>query len=369
LAPGAVAALPTTKPILAVGGDLKNAVTVVVDGQAYCSQHIGDLSQGESRRAFRDTIEDLLAMYAIAPADLTVVHDRHPEYASTVHAVEMAAGRTIAVQHHHAHVASVLAERGAFDRHVLGIAFDGTGYGDDGGIWGGEFFVGSVRAGFTRVAHLRQAQLAGGDAAARHPVQAAAGFVSQLERLPDLSRRPFCFPEVFEEAAAVLQRGIRVFPTTSVGRLFDSVAALVGFVRPITFEGQAAMWLEHLARKAATGASTAFTCRFTGTEIDWRDTLVEVIAARRHGKPPELIARAFHRGLAHAVATAIVALADTANIDTVVLSGGVMQNDLLLTDIRDALDATALQVWVNRVVPPNDGGISLGQAALGAFFR
>jgi len=228
LAPGAVAALPTTKPILAVGGDLKNAVTVVVDGQAYCSQHIGDLSQGESRRAFRDTIEDLLAMYAIAPADLTVVHDRHPEYASTVHAVEMAAGRTIAVQHHHAHVASVLAERGDFDRHVLGIAFDGTGYGDDGGIWGGEFFVGSVRAGFTRVAHLRQAQLAGGDAAARHPVQAAAGFVSQLERLPDLSRRPFCFPEVFEEAAAVLQRGIRVFPTTSVGRLFDSVAALVG---------------------------------------------------------------------------------------------------------------------------------------------
>ena len=213
----------------------------------------------------------------------------------------MAAARTIAVQHHHAHVASVLAERGTFDRRVLGIAFDGTGYGDNGAIWGGEFFVGSVRAGFTRVAHLREAQLAGGDAAARHPVQAAAGFVSQLERLPDLSRRPFCFPEILEEATELLQRGIRVFPTTSAGRLFDTVAALVGFVRPITFEGQAAMWLEHLARGVRSGTASALPCRFTGTEIDWRDTLAEIIAARRHGKPPELIARAFHRGFAHAM--------------------------------------------------------------------
>jgi len=191
--------------------------------------------------------------------------------------------------------------------------------------------------------------------------------VSQLEGSTDLSRPPFRFPKVYEESCAVLRSGVRVFQTTSAGRLFDTVAALVGFVRPITFEGQAAMWLEHLARGARNGTASALTCGFTGSEIDWRDTLVEIIAARRQGKPPELIARAFHRALAHAVATAGVALAETANVDTIVLSGGVMQNELLLSDIRDALEATGLELWVNRVVPPNDGGISLGQAALGVF--
>jgi hydrogenase maturation protein HypF len=154
-----------------------------------------------------------------------------------------------------------------------------------------------------------------------------------------------------------------VFSTTSAGRLFDAVAALVGFTRPITFEGQAAMSLEHLAR-GASSASTVFTCRFTGTDIDWRDMLVEIADARRRGLSPAEIARAFHRTLARAVTTATVALADTAGVDTVALSGGVMQNDVLLGDLRDALEGTGLQIWINRVVPPNDGGISLGQAAL-----
>jgi hydrogenase maturation protein HypF len=363
LAPGAVATFPGTEPILAVGGDLKNAITLVVDGQAYGSQHLGDLSHIDSRRAFQETIQDLLAMYAIAREDLTVVHDRHPEYASTVLAADIEAHRTVAVQHHRAHVASVLAERGAFEQRVLGVALDGTGYGDDGTIWGGEFFVGSICEGFTRVAHLRQASLAGGDAAARHPVQAAAGFLNQLEGLCDVTRPPFGFPNVYEGACAVLRSGVRVFSTTSAGRLFDTVAALLGFTRSITFEGQAAMWLEHLAR-GASPASPAFTCRFTGTDIDWRDMLIEIVDARRQGQSPEDIARAFHRTLAHAIATTIAMLAETSGVDTVALSGGVMQNDVLLGDLRDDLDGRGLQIWMNRVVPPNDGGVSLGQAAL-----
>jgi hydrogenase maturation protein HypF len=366
LAPGAVVAFPATKPILAVGGDLKNAITLVVDGQAYGSQHIGDLSQVESRRAFREAIEDLLAMYAIDVDDLTIAHDRHPQYSSTVHATGMAAAQTIAVQHHHAHVASVLAERGVFEQRVLGVAFDGTGYGDAGEIWGGEFFVGSIVDGFTRVAHLRRASLAGGDAAARHPVQAAAGFLSHLEGGRDFARPPFGFPKVYEETRAVLATGVRVFPTTSSGRLFDTVAALLGFTRPITFEGQAAMWLEYLAR-GSSNRPAALTCRFTGTEIDWRDTLFEIIEARCQGQTSEDLARAFHRGFADAIARAAVELAETAGVDTVVFSGGVMQNDLLLSDIRDLLAPSGLRLWVNRSVPPNDGGISLGQAAL-AFF-
>src|SRR5262249_13971982 len=172
---------------------------------AYGSQHIGDLSQLDLRRAFEETIQDLLAMYAITSADLTVAHDRHPEYSSTVGAAEIAARRTVAIQHHRAHVASVLAERSAFAQRVVGVALDGTGYGDDGTIWGGEFFVGSIDDGFTRMAHLRPASLPGGDAAARHPVRAAAGFLNQLEGLCDVTRPPFSFPEVYEEACAVLR--------------------------------------------------------------------------------------------------------------------------------------------------------------------
>jgi hydrogenase maturation protein HypF len=366
LAPGAVAMFPTTGPILAVGGDLKNAVTLVVDGQAYGSQHIGDLSHVESRRAFQETIQDLLAMYAITGADLTVVHDRHPDYASTVHAAAIGARRTVAVQHHRAHIASVLAERGAFERRVLGVALDGTGYGDDGTIWGGEFFVGTVRDGFRRVAHLLPARLAGGDAAACHPVQAAAGFLNQLDVVCDVTRPPFSFPRVYEEACAVLRSGVRVFDTTSTGRLFDTVAALVGFTRPITFEGQAAMWLEHLAGGSGQ-ASAVFTCRFTGTTIDWRAMLIEIVDLRRRGARPADIARAFHRSLARAVAEAIVTLAEASAVDTVALSGGVMQNDLLLRDLRDELEGSGLQIWINRVVPPNDGGVSLGQAALALY--
>ncbi len=193
LAPQAIATIPSTRPILAVGGDLKNAVALVVDGQAFVSQHVGDLDHVPARDAFEETVHDLLAMYAIREDELIVAHDAHPEYASTAYARVMP-GEHVAIQHHRAHVASVLAERGEWTREVLGVAFDGTGYGDDGTIWGGEFFAGSVRAGFTRVAHLRSAPLPGGDAAARFPVQAAAGFLSELSDRAGPQRRAVRVP-------------------------------------------------------------------------------------------------------------------------------------------------------------------------------
>ena len=159
--------------------------------------------------------------------------------------------RSWPVQHHRAHVASVLAERGEWEKRVVGVSFDGTGYGDDGSIWGGEIFAGSIKEGFERVGHLRSASLPGGDAAAQYPVQAAAGFLAQIEDLPDLIAPPFTFPQRYRQALDLVEKNVRTFPTTSIGRLFDTAAALLGFTREITFEGQAAMWLEQLACTAA----------------------------------------------------------------------------------------------------------------------
>src|ERR1700690_3866656 len=186
-APSAVAVLPSKRPILALGADLKNTITLVIDGQAFVSQHIGDLEHYDAFRAFQETVSDLVAMYEVNWDELLVAIDGHPQYASTLYASELRVRRTVAVQHHRAHVASVLAERGEWEKRVLGVSFDGTGYGDDGSIWGGEIFVGSVKEGFERVAHLHTAKLPGGDAAAQYPVQAAAGFLSQLDALPDMT--------------------------------------------------------------------------------------------------------------------------------------------------------------------------------------
>ncbi len=364
-APGAVANLPVDRPLLALGADLKNSVTLVVDGQAFVSQYIGDLDHYQAFQAFQETIRDLVAMYEVSWDDLLVVHDAHPQYRSTTYGLDLRAGGKLAVQHHRAHVASVLAEKGEWDKPVLGVSFDGTGYGDDGSIWGGEFFAGSVKDGFERVAHLRRANLPGGDAAAQYPVQAAAGFLAQIDGLPDMSAPPFSFPSRYQQAMELVRKDVRSFGTTSIGRLFDSAAALLGFTRGITFEGQAAMWLEDLARKA--DLSEAYPLPFVDRELDFRPLLRSVAEDRKRGRTQPEIARAFQRGVAQGLRDAITTLCRDLSTDTVVLSGGVFQNELLLEDVKDLLHNQSLEIWTNHSVPPNDGGISLGQAALAAF--
>src|SRR5580658_9463071 len=364
-APGAVARLPVQRPILALGADLKNTITLVVNGQAFVSQHIGDLDYYQAFRAFEETVNDLVSMYDVRWEDLLVAHDCHPQYASSIFAAGLPAANRIAVQHHRAHLASVLAERGAWDKAVIGVSFDGAGYGDDGSIWGGEIFLGSIEQGFERVAHLRPAALPGGDAAARYPVQAAAGFLAQLDALPDLASPPFSFPSRYRDALRLANINMRSFSTTSVGRLFDTAAALLGFTREVTFEGQAAMWLERLATHGR--ATDEYLFPLVGKEFDFRPLLQSAIKDRLRGRDQGEIARAFQRGFAQGLRDAVVTLCRAHSTETIVLSGGVFQNELLLRDLKDLLQPEQLQIWTNHVVPSNDGGISLGQAALAAL--
>jgi hydrogenase maturation protein HypF len=363
--PGAVTSIPASRPILALGADLKNAVTLVINGQAFVSQHIGDLDQFDSLTAFEETIADLTAMYGVDSGEAILAYDAHPQYVSTQYAESLPTiRRRIAVQHHRAHIASVLSERQAWDKRVLGISFDGTGYGDDGHIWGGEFFAGSVAEGFMRVAHLREASLPGGDAAARWPVQAAAGFLAQIET-PRLEDSPFCVPIRYQHALELARKSTRTFRTTSMGRLFDAAAALLGFIRDISFEGQAAIWLEQLARREPR--RDAFPFPAVSSELDFRPLLESVIRERVRGRPRAEIARAFHFGVATGVCNAAISSCEDLHLDTIVLSGGVFQNSLLLEDIRFLMKRGNHRIWSNSAVPPNDGGISLGQAAIAAF--
>lgn len=360
-APGAVATLPVSRPVLAVGADLKNTVTLVIDGQAFVSQHVGDLDHYEALKSFQQTVHDLVSMYRVDWADLLVVHDLHPQYVSTLEALKLPVTQRRAVQHHRAHIASVLAEREQWDTRVVGVSFDGTGYGDDGTIWGGEFFVGSVREGFDRVMHLRRALMPGGDAAARNPVQCAAGFLSQIDELPELN-----FPDRYSRSLRLIHKQVRTFATSSVGRLFDTAAALLGFVRDVSFEGQAAMWLEHLAQDGRNQDRYPFPV--VRSELDFRPLLAAVAHERARGREHCEIARAFQRGVADGLCEAIEKLCSEYCVKIAVLSGGVFQNDMLLADVKTLLEPTGIQVWTNAAVPPNDGGISLGQAALCGVF-
>jgi hydrogenase maturation protein HypF len=358
IAPQVVATLPKTGPILAVGGDLKNALTLVVDGQAFASQHIGDLDHLSARDAFVETARDLCAMYEVAPYDLLIAHDAHPGYRSTEYALSLP-GDHLAVQHHRAHVASVLAEHEAWDEPAIGFAFDGTGYGDDGTIWGGEVFSGSLADGLRRVAHLRTASLPGGDAAARFPVQAAAGFLYEIDDgAIDFDAAPFSFPSRYAQARALVAHGVRSFQTTSMGRLFDTVSALAGFTREQTFEGQAAMWLEHVAR--SSGPVEPYLFPVHDGELDYRPMLRAIVDDRRQGRAPAEIAMAFHASIAEAIET----IACYARVARIVVSGGVFQNALLLEMLSTSLGD---RLWFNTKVPPNDGGLSLGQAAFAAL--
>jgi hydrogenase maturation protein HypF len=296
------------RPLLALGAELKSSVALAVGGAAYVSQHLGDLSDLESFTAFQETVYDLCAMYRVDPRRVRLVHDLHPAYPSSRFA-EQLGGERVAVQHHAAHVASVLAEQGAWDVPVLGFAFDGAGLGDDGTVWGGEVFHGSLEAGLRRVAHLRPAALPGGDAAARTPVQAAVGWLAALGdgALERVLAPPFGFPAArVAVARRLVATGVNAPATTSVGRLFDTVAALLGFHHTMSFEGQAAIGLETLAWQAPEGAVPVAVRRpRAGTT---RRCSRPSWTTSRPVRRASVIARRFHEALAQGVVEAALAL-------------------------------------------------------------
>jgi len=353
--------------VLAVGAELKSTVCLSRGREAFLSQHIGDLENLETLRAFEFTIEHLERLFDIRPQ--LIVHDLHPDYLSSQWAEHQPLPR-LAVQHHHAHIAAVLAES-QFERPVLGLALDGTGYGTDGTIWGGEVLKVDPAAGteFERLARLLPLPLPGGSRAIREPWRMAVSALVTLDPPHPTATYPDFFARWPTAAAAVLvqmiRNGINSPLTSSCGRLFDAVSALIGLRERIHYEGQAAIELE----QAITVESGAYRGRLDHVDglqvINPLPILTELIADIRAGVAVGVMAARFHNGLVDLLAEAMQALRDQTGIDTAALSGGVFQNAYLAERLEAALHRLGFQVLVHREVPPNDACIALGQAYLG----
>jgi hydrogenase maturation protein HypF len=352
-------------PILAVGPHLKNTFALASGPQAWVSQHIGDLENLETLQHFREALGRNRALFRIEPE--AVACDLHPGYLSTGEAETLGLGAPIRVQHHHAHVAAVLAEHGATGP-VVGVAFDGTGYGEDGTVWGGEFLVADL-LGYRRVGHLRPAPLPGGDLAARTPWRSALGYLSLNPRLAPVFERAFAGVATAERQIAEQQvaRRVNTPMASSMGRLFDATAAVLGVRRTAQFEGQAAMELEALA-----GARVAAEHEFPmeegsdGWVLDPLPLLAVLGHRARKGQSRCDLAADFHASVARATALGAMRAASDAGLDRVVLAGGVFLNARLLTSVVRRLEHAGLRVLLPRRLGPNDGAISYGQAAVAA---
>ncbi len=362
-------------PTLATGAQLKSTFALGSEQRAILSHHVGDLDHFAAYQAFEREVKLYEALFEIRPE--LIVHDLHPDYASSNYAVKRSneAGVSLfAVQHHHAHVASGMAEH-QLAGPVIGVAFDGTGFGTDGAIWGGEFLIADY-TGFQRAAHLRYVGLPGGDAAIREPWRSAVAHL--LDAGCDTSLLTTVPADSLRTVQQMLARGLNTPPTSSMGRLFDAVAAIVGVRSHVSYEGQAAMELEWLATTAAPTdelypyAVTAETLPGNEQAVLIIDTrmLIQAIADDVHAqRPNSQIARQFHSTIAAMVADVCQRLRRSNGLKQAVLSGGVFLNVLLVEEATQRLTARGFDVFRHQRVPPNDGGISLGQLAVAATHR
>ncbi|MGE5407565.1 MAG: carbamoyltransferase HypF, partial [Syntrophothermus sp.] len=355
--------VPAPRDILACGAELKSTFCLVKRGRAWVGHHIGDLESLETLRSFREGVAHFERLFAIAPE--LCAHDLHPDYLSTGYALERKGVEPVGVQHHHAHLASCLAEHGEAGP-ALGAIFDGTGYGGDGTVWGGELLLGDLRS-FQRLGHLRPVPLPGGAAAIREPWRMACAWLRATAAGPEPPLPPALAgavePRAWRNCLRQIEAGVGTPQTTSMGRLFDAVGALCGAPARVTYEGQAAMELEAMADVAERGA---YELPLRGEMLDPLPALDAAHADLAAGAPPRAVAARFHNGVAAATAAACADLAAAHGLDVVVLSGGVFQNRLLLERTLAALDGRGLRVLVPERLPPNDGGISFGQAAVAA---
>jgi hydrogenase maturation protein HypF len=363
--------LPFAGPtILALGGHLKNTVALSLGSQVVLSPHVGDLDHPLSVEVHRAAARDLVDFFRVTPE--AVACDLHPDYASTQHAESLAAEWNvplIRVQHHHAHVAACMVDH-AIRGPVLGLSWDGTGYGPDGSVWGGETLV-CEGANFTRVAHLRPFRLPGGDVAIREPRRSALGVLFELLGEPGteqvLSERippgdGWFSPGQRKTLYSLLRSGTNAPRTTSLGRLFDAVAALCQLSDISTYEGEAAMTLEFAADADEPNAYPLPVSDSVPAEADWEPLVRAVLADRAAGVPVPRISGRFHNALANLA----VQLTRRFRYTRVVLTGGCFQNLILSQKITDRLVEEGVKVYIHRNVPPGDGGIALGQVFVAA---
>jgi hydrogenase maturation protein HypF len=353
---------PFRRPVLACGAELKSTFCVAKGRHAFVSHHIGDLENYETLRSFTEGIEHFRRLFDVIPE--LVAHDLHPEYLSTKYALDLEGVELLGVQHHHAHVAACLADNGEAGK-VIGVAFDGTGWGDDGTVWGGEVLAADLRS-FERLGHLATVPLPGGAAAIREPWRMAAVYLEAAfgeavpERLGVVARNQARWNRVLSLARS----GVGSPPTSSAGRLFDAVAALLDVRDAINYEGQAAVELEQRADPREPGAYRARIEGGRPFRIAGADLVRAAVEDLAAGARPEVVAARFHNGVAAAVVAGCSLAREATGLGTVALSGGVFQNLLLLERTVAGLKARGFRVLVHGRVPPNDGGISLGQAAI-----
>lgn len=362
--------------ILATGGDLKTtfclmgAVHVGGDGgHAHLSSHLGDMADPRTQACFTSALEHLAFMTGRQPA--VIAHDMHPGYATTAWARRSAGGRPmIAVQHHHAHAVSLLADHGRLHTPILAVTYDGTGYGPDGTIWGGELLAVHDPAGFSRAGHLAPFALPGADGAVRQPARIALDLLHRagVGWDPDLPPVAAIGEAGLHVLAQQIPRGVGCVPTTSMGRLFDAVASLLGVCQQVSYEGQAAVELEHRARAGRPvrldfGLLSVGT---GGTVMDPAPVIAGLVDGLRGGAEVADLAAGFHQAVVRATAEAAANCADAAGLTVIGLTGGVFANRLLLQGLRQSLTKVGYEVLTHRIVPCNDGGLALGQATVAA---
>jgi hydrogenase maturation protein HypF len=358
---------------VACGGELKNTFCVAKERHVFLSHHIGDLENYETLRSFREGVEHYCRLFDVQPE--LVAFDLHPEYLSTKYARELEESGlpAVGVQHHHAHTASCLADNERPDaERVIGVALDGTGYGTDGAVWGGEFLEGSIAEGFARRAHLEYTPMPGGAAAIRQPWRMALAYLIALHGEEEASKLPLAMVRQAGErnvrlVARLVKHGLNTPPTSSAGRLFDAVAALAGVPGTLrtTYEGQAAIELELAARGPVNGGYP-FRLRPEGDGwvVETRGIIGGVVDDLLAGREIREISSRFHRTMAEVVAAGCEEIRDAGGVSSVALSGGTFQNLLLMEQVVELLAGKGFAVYRHRRVPTNDGGISLGQAVL-----